>query len=66
MKNKKFFTLYFRRKNTPHYKRDIQVDHSIGSNLLLDATPNLDLKAQPEVSLINVKGVADANFLAGN
>ena len=43
----------FRRKNTPHYKRDIQVDHSMSTNLLLDATPNLDLKAQPEVNVKN-------------
>lgn len=38
----------FRRKNTPHYKRDLAIDPNVGNNLL-DAIPNLDLSQSPQV-----------------
>ena len=42
--------IFFRRKNTPHYKRDLTIDPSMNmTSNLLDAIPNLDLSSQPEV-----------------
>lgn len=37
-----------KRKNTPHYKRDLAIDPNVGNNLL-DAIPNLDLSKSPQI-----------------
>ena len=46
---------FFRRKNTPHFKRDLAIDPTVNiATGLMDAIPQLDLGAMPLVSRVSV------------
>jgi len=46
-----------KRKNTPHYKRDLAIDPAIGGSVgLMDAIPQLDLSKPPQTLSIALEG----------